>query len=98
MGEASERLDAKSMFELTGSRHYYSGLFTPGTVMIQPAAYIRGIVRGFLRDGVMVFESSPVVKIEKSGECWTVLANQHRISTNKVIMANSKGLVLPNRD
>ncbi|MEL5878963.1 hypothetical protein [Cereibacter sphaeroides] len=28
LGEPSERLDAQAMAELTGSRHYLSGLFT----------------------------------------------------------------------
>jgi glycine/D-amino acid oxidase-like deaminating enzyme len=42
-------LDAQAMRELTGSAHYVSGLYTPGTVMLQPAGYIRGLPRGFRR-------------------------------------------------
>jgi glycine/D-amino acid oxidase-like deaminating enzyme len=45
LGETSEMLDAQAMRELTGSAHYVSGLYTPGTVMLQPAGYIRGLRR-----------------------------------------------------
>ena len=34
LGEPSQRLDAQAMTELTGSRHYLSGIYTPGTVML----------------------------------------------------------------
>jgi glycine/D-amino acid oxidase-like deaminating enzyme len=87
--ETSTRLDSKAMYELTGSRHYYSGLFTPGTVMIQPAGYVRSVVRGLREDGVKIFEHSPVVKFEKSGESWIVSTNQHKVTAGKVILANN---------
>jgi glycine/D-amino acid oxidase-like deaminating enzyme len=89
IGEKSERLDSQSMFELTGSRHYYSGLFTPGAVMIQPAGYIRTLVRGLRKDGVHIYEQSPVQKFERVGESWILACNGHKITAGKVIMANN---------
>ncbi len=47
------------MHDLTGSRHYVSGLYTPGTVMLQPAGYIRGFGDGLRRDGVSVSREQP---------------------------------------
>jgi glycine/D-amino acid oxidase-like deaminating enzyme len=88
IGETSEYLDARSMTELTGSRHYVSGLYTPGAAMIQPAGYVRGVARGLRKDGVQVYEHSAAVKIEPAGDGWTVSSNGHRVSTGKVIMAN----------
>ena len=46
LGEAHEMLDAGAMREMTGSPFYTSGLYTPETVMIQPAAYVRGLAAG----------------------------------------------------
>jgi glycine/D-amino acid oxidase-like deaminating enzyme len=89
IGETSERLDSQAMYELTGSRHYYSGLFTPGTVMIQPAGYIRTLARGLRKDGVNIFENSPVQKFERVGDSWTLSCNGHSITAGKVIMANN---------
>jgi glycine/D-amino acid oxidase-like deaminating enzyme len=87
--EASEYLDSKAMFELTGSRHYVSGLYTPGTVMIQPAGYVRGVVRGLRRDGVRIFEHSPVSKFERVDGSWVVSAGRHTMTAGKVILANN---------
>src|SRR5262245_52307390 len=89
IGEVSEYLDAKSMIELTGSNHYISGLYTPGTAMIQPAGYVRGVVRELRKDGVQVYEHSAVQKIERIGDSWSVSSNGHHVSTGKVLMANN---------
>jgi glycine/D-amino acid oxidase-like deaminating enzyme len=89
IGEPSTRLDQKAMFELTGSRHYYSGLYTPGAVMIQPAGYIRSVVRGLRNGGVKIFEQSPVLKFERVNDSWIVSTARHKISAGKVILANN---------
>jgi glycine/D-amino acid oxidase-like deaminating enzyme len=89
IGETSQQLDQQAMFELTGSRHYYSGLYTPGAVMIQPAGYIRTLVRGLRKAGVQVFEQSPVQAFERVGSGWDLSCNGHKISAAKVIMANN---------
>ena len=59
MGEPWEMYDAAQMAELTGTGYYQSGLFTPGTVMLQPAMYIRGIARGLASHHALIFENSP---------------------------------------
>lgn len=89
LGEVSEMLDSKAMFELTGSRHYVSGLFTPGTTMLQPAGYVRGLARGLRRDGVTIYENAPVLKVDRDGNGWTLATAKHRVSAGKVIIANN---------
>jgi glycine/D-amino acid oxidase-like deaminating enzyme len=51
-------LDAQAM-RAHRVRHYVSGLYTPGTVMLQPAGYIRGLAAGLKRDGVTIHEAAP---------------------------------------
>ncbi len=89
LSEASEMLDAQAMFELTGSRHYVSGLYTPGTVMLQPAGYVRGFAQGLRRDGVSVYENSPVLKFDRASHGWNVSTAKFRVSAGKVILANN---------
>ena len=89
LGEPNHRLDGQAMHELTGSRHYLSGLYTPGTVMLQPAGYIRSFGEGLRRDGVGVFENSPALKIERTGGNWTVTTPNGRVHADKVILANN---------
>lgn len=81
LGETSELLDAKAMYEISGSRHYISGLYSPETTMIQPASYVRGVVEDLRRDGVLIFERSLVEKFERTGSSWRVLTVKHQIST-----------------
>ena len=89
LGEDHELLDAQSMAELTGSTHYTSGLFTPGTVMLQPAGFIRGLGAGLRRDRVRTFERSPVTLIARVGPDWLLHTPLGRVTAGKVILCNN---------
>lgn len=86
LGETGTMLDAQQMAELTGSRHYLSGLYTPGTVMLQPAGYSRGLAAGLLRDGVALYENSPVTRIHRQGSAWRVTALRGHVDADRVIL------------
>ncbi|MBI1218605.1 MAG: FAD-dependent oxidoreductase [Rhodobacteraceae bacterium] len=89
MGEPHEMLDAKAMRAVTGSAYYSGGLFTPGTAMIQPAGYIRGLAVGLAVRGVRIFESSPVTAFESSEGGWILTTPAGHIRATKVILANN---------
>lgn len=86
LGERSEMLDEQSMRELSGSAHYRSGLFTPGTVMLQPAGYIRGLAAGLSREGVAVHERSAVTGMTREGTAWRVATRSGSVSAADVIL------------
>lgn len=86
LGEPSELLDAQHMREVTGSPHYISGLYTPGTVMLQPAGYVRGLGAGLLAKGVTIFENSPVTAFAREGGAWRVRTATGSVSTPRVIL------------
>lgn len=86
LGEVSEVLDAQQMHSLTGSRHYQSGLFTAGTVTLQPAGYIRGMASGLMQSGVTIHEDSAVVSLERQTGGWAVSTAQGRVSAAQVIL------------
>ncbi|NSY40264.1 FAD-binding oxidoreductase [Leisingera sp. ANG59] len=88
LGEPHQLLSRQEMQERTGSPHYTSGLYAPGTVMIQPAAYIRAL-SAYLAGQVSVFENSPATGFEKQGNGWVVSTPKGRISTGSVILANN---------
>ncbi len=87
LGEGYEMLDAQTIAEVTGSPHYQAGLYTPGTVMLQPAGYVRGLAAGLARDGVAIFENSPVLGFQASGPSWTIQTAKARVSTGRIILA-----------
>ena len=86
LGETSEWLDAQAMHELTGSRHYASGLFTPGTVMLQPAGYIRGFAAG-VATHANLFENSAVLSFARAGQSWCVKTAKGQVTAAKIILA-----------
>ena len=78
MSEPYELLDGDAMREVSGSSYYRSGLYTPGTAMLQPALYNRGIAAGLQRSNVGIFESSPAVGFARDGG-YNVYAGGDRI-------------------
>jgi glycine/D-amino acid oxidase-like deaminating enzyme len=88
MGEPWEMYDAEQMAELTGTNYYQSGLYTPGTVMLQPAGYVRGLADG-LHDSVTIHENTPALSLDRKGADWTVKTPQGSVTTGAVILANN---------
>ena len=88
LGEAYELLDARAMEAMTGSRHYLGGLYTPGTVMLQPAGYVRGLAAG-LSGTVRICEGSPVTGFARDGAGWRVTTPKGDVSAGKIILANN---------
>lgn len=86
LGEASEWLDAQAMQDLTGSEYYVSGLFTPGTAMLQPAGYIRGFAAGVARNA-RVFERSAVLSFSRKQTDWVVKTKSGSVTAGRVILA-----------
>jgi glycine/D-amino acid oxidase-like deaminating enzyme len=85
IGEPFKLLDAAEMRDLTGSRYYLGGLYTPGAVLIQPADYIRGFAEG-LGPKIDLFENSPVLELAREGKTWRARSNRGSVTASKVIM------------
>lgn len=88
LDEAHHLLSTKEIFDVTGSHAYTSGLYMPGTVMVQPAAYIRSFADG-LRDPVKVFERTPALSFEKVSGTWLIKTPNGSVNAKKIILANN---------
>ncbi|TKA95996.1 FAD-binding oxidoreductase [Cereibacter changlensis] len=89
LSEAHELLDAQTMREITGTGYYQGGLFTPGTAMLQPAGYVRGLAVGLEREGVTIFERSPVLQFESTAADWRLATAEGSVAAQKVILATN---------
>lgn len=89
LGEPSEMLDATQMKALTGIGYYESGLFTPGTVILQPALYARGFAEGLRREGAQIFETSPVTGLDRTGPDWRATTPKGSVTAPKVVLATN---------
>lgn len=86
LDEPYEMLDATAMRALTGSGYYLGGLYTPGTAMIQPAMFVRGVARG-LAGSVAIFEDSPVTAFYRQSGDWYAESPRGTVTAPRVIMA-----------
>lgn len=88
LGEDYELLDAQAMQSLTGSGYYCSGLFAPGAVMIQPAAYINALADN-LPDNVVLFEHCPITEIQSKNTQITLITPQGQAVSQRVLLTNN---------
>lgn len=86
LDEPCERLDAAEMRRITGSDYYRSGLYTPGTAMLQPAMFVRGIAAG-LAETVAIYEETPIMALERVGGAWRAATPTGAVSSPAVILA-----------
>ena len=87
MGEAHRSLDAAEMHALTGTDYYRGGLFTPGTAIIQPAMFVRGVARGLRSNRLAIHEESPVTRLERQGGGWCAATPSGTVAAPRVILA-----------
>lgn len=88
LNEPHEILDAKGIHGVTGSQLYTSGLYMPGTVMVQPAAYIRAVADS-LCNPVTLYENSAVLSFDKQPGGWSLKTSKGTITAKRIILANN---------
>ena len=93
--KALDRIGAKyhwygpdQMREMVGSSYYTRGLHTPGTVLMQPAALLRGIVAN-LGSNAQVFENTPVTKVVYGSPRHVICTPKGEIHARNLILANN---------
>jgi glycine/D-amino acid oxidase-like deaminating enzyme len=86
MGEPARWIERDETQEVFGTTYYQSGLFTPGTIMLQPAGYLQKLAQGISQHAT-IFEESPVVSMSRSNGQWTLRTPQGSVRAPKVILA-----------
>lgn len=84
LGEPYTKLDAADMKRITGTDYYAGGSHMPGTVIIQPAAYVRALAAS-LGPSVALYENSPVLRFE-TGPQHTVHTPKGRATAPRLIL------------
>jgi glycine/D-amino acid oxidase-like deaminating enzyme len=86
MGEPARWIERDETIDIFGTSYYRSGLFTPGTIMLQPAGYLQAFATG-IREHVTVYEDSPVTAMERDGGTWTLRTPHGSVRAPTVILA-----------
>ena len=86
IGEPYEWYDAARMKEMVGSSYYTQGLHTPGTVLLQPAAMLRGIAAN-LGPNATVYENTPVIEVAYGAPRHVLRTPEGEIHARNLILA-----------
>jgi len=89
MGQKYRFVAAQEIQEFTGSSHYIYALHHPGTVLLQPAQYLKNMARKLLPN-VSVYENTAIVSARYGAqEHIFETETGHTIRTRKVILCNA---------
>ncbi|MFC5696008.1 NAD(P)/FAD-dependent oxidoreductase [Pseudomonas sp. GCM10022186] len=102
LGQAYQMIDADDLPAHIGTHFYRKALFTPGTVLIQPSALVKGLADS-LPANVSLYENTPITGVEYGEK--TILTHAFgSITADKLILTNNafgmsfgflKGRMLP---
>ncbi|VWC43064.1 oxidoreductase [Burkholderia lata] len=87
LGQPYEMIEGKDLPAHIGTSFYRKALFTPGTVLIQPSALVKGLA-DCLPPNVTLYEHTPITDVEYGDRI--VLAHRNgRITVDKLVLANN---------
>ncbi|MDE2789276.1 MAG: FAD-binding oxidoreductase [Paracoccaceae bacterium] len=85
LGVDHDRVDAETLGATLGTHHFHAALFTPGTVLMNPAALTRGLA-DTLPANVLLYENSPIIEFDP-GETFRCRTPGGMIRARCVILA-----------
>lgn len=88
LGEAHTMLDARAVAEVTGSTVFTSGIYMPGTVIVQPAAFVRALADS-LAPPVRLHENTPATSFERKSAGWLVRTPNGSVDSPRIVLANN---------
>jgi glycine/D-amino acid oxidase-like deaminating enzyme len=83
-----EFLDRDELQHRLGTGFYREGLYSPHCYLVQPAALIRGLA-ATLPPAVSLYENTPAIAIERSGNDWSVRTPGASLRAPRLIVANN---------
>lgn len=87
LGEPYEVIAGEDLPAHIGTSFYRQALFTPGTMLVQPSALVKGLADS-LPSNVTLHENTPITGVEY-GEKVVLTHRQGRIVTDKLLLANN---------
>ncbi|WP_085585607.1 MULTISPECIES: FAD-binding oxidoreductase [unclassified Pseudomonas] len=87
LGQPYQMIDEDELPEHLGTRFYRRALYTPGAVLLQPSALVKGLADS-LPANVTLYERTPILEVEYGAK--TVLRHAYgSLTADKLILANN---------
>lgn len=87
LGEPFEWVEKQALATKLGTGHFHRAIYTPGCVLVNPAALIRGLA-DTLPGNVTVYENSPVIELDYAAGARAVTAGGSISAPRMILAAN----------
>lgn len=87
LGQDYQVISEKDLPQHIGTEFYRKGLFTPGTILLQPSALVKGLADS-LPKNVTLYENTPITSVEY-GEKTILGHGKGRIVAEKLLLTNN---------
>lgn len=87
LGEPYQWLEHDELSRRLGTSFFHAGIYTPGCILLNPAALTRGLA-DTLPDNVTLFENSAVTRLERGRRIFASTAHG-AVSAGRLILANN---------
>lgn len=88
IGKEHSWVEKDEIQAITGSKHYVRAVHTPGTVLLQPAKYLVGLMNA-LPDNVTIYENTPIINIIYGTSEHRCETPEGAISARNVMLCNA---------
>ena len=96
-GKALELLDRGATVRLTGAPAYHGALLDPSGGHVNPLSYARGLARAALAAGATIVTGTPVTRLSRDGQSWTLQTPGGAVSAATVLLTTNAltGALMP---
>ncbi|WP_049312369.1 FAD-dependent oxidoreductase, partial [Pseudomonas aeruginosa] len=87
LGQEYQMIEEQDLPSHIGTHFYRKALFTPGTVLIQPAALVKGLADS-LPANVTLYENTPITEVDYGAQV-VLRHDRGSISAQRLILTNN---------
>ena len=88
LGEPYEWKTAGELAARLGTKHFHAGIYTPGCILLNPAALTRGLADN-LPENVALYENTPVTEFSRENGITVRTAGGAKLFAPKMILATN---------
>ena len=88
LGKEHRWINAEEIQKITGSKHYFAAIHTPGTILLQPAKYLTQL-KEKLPKNVTVYEKTQVNSIDYGPQTHICVTENGEIRARKILLCNA---------
>jgi putative aminophosphonate oxidoreductase len=87
-----ERLNPDQIASMSGSDRHIGGVYESGVATVQPAALVRGLRAVAVKEGISVWERSPMTSFQSQNDAVVISTPRGKVRAKKLVLATNAWL------